>query len=436
VLKQERRELEGRLQQISQSEQQLETVTANRKAEEARRIPLDTERTRLNKGIPDLSAAKAATESQLASVEKELPEEYRSLDALKRAIQDTAQVINTLESDYQAAQKRQAGASNAVSAAQSNLQALNKQLEDLQARRAAQLTSWQNALLKSEFGDQSDFERSVLDETTAESLRATIREYDTKLQSLNSQLELIAQQLADQQVPDMASLEENHKTAEAAYQKAEHTWAEAQQHKAVQDRTLAKIRSLETQQQTVQRQYEVVGKMAKAAGGRGDVRVSLERFVLGNLLDSVLSVASQRLHAMSKGQYRLVRQNEADQKRTMTAGLDLAIDDAYSGKTRPVATLSGGESFMASLALALALPDVVQQRSGGIQLDTLFIDEGFGSLDQESLQLAINTLVELQSSGRTIGIISHVSELKEQMPLRIDVSSSRTGSTVRMSGLS
>ena len=154
--------------------------------------------------------------------------------------------------------------------------------------------------------------------------------------------------------------------------------------------------------------------------------------MLGNILDSVLSIASQRLHTMSRGQYQLVRQNEEDQKKNIPAGLDLAIDDAYTGKIRPVATLSGGESFMASLALALALSDVVQERSGGIQLDTLFVDEGFGSLDQESSQLAIDILVDLQSTGRTIGIISHVSELKEQMALRVDVTGSREGSSIRV----
>ncbi|MGU3842516.1 SbcC/MukB-like Walker B domain-containing protein, partial [Vibrio diabolicus] len=99
-------------------------------------------------------------------------------------------------------------------------------------------------------------------------------------------------------------------------------------------------------------------------------------------------------------------------------------------KTRDVATLSGGESFMAALALALGLSDVVQSYSGGIRLDTLFIDEGFGSLDPESLDLAIQTLVDLQQTGRMIGVISHVSELKEQMAQRIDVEPSRVGSIV------
>jgi len=187
---------------------------------------------------------------------------------------------------------------------------------------------------------------------------------------------------------------------------------------------------LDKEQQQVKKEFEVIGYLAKAASGKGNVKISLERFVLADLLDSVLSLASQRLHILSKGQYQLVRQKETLTKKAV-AGLDLAINDAYTGKIRPVVTLSGGESFIASLALALALSDIVQQRSGGIQMDTLFVDEGFGSLDPESLQLAISTLVDLQSTGRTIGIISHVAELKEQMALRIDVTSSRSGSHVK-----
>ncbi|MCK5913186.1 MAG: hypothetical protein KAG12_04865, partial [Desulfuromusa sp.] len=112
--------------------------------------------------------------------------------------------------------------------------------------------------------------------------------------------------------------------------------------------------------------------------------------------------------------------------------LDLLVDDAYTGKVRSVATLSGGESFMAALSLALGLSDVVQSYAGGIHLDTLFIDEGFGSLDPESLDLAIRTLIDLQSSGRMIGVISHVADLKEQIPLRIDVFSDRLGSSTKL----
>ena len=177
----------------------------------------------------------------------------------------------------------------------------------------------------------------------------------------------------------------------------------------------------------------MVGTLSDVANGQTGKKISLQRFVLSVLLDDVLIEASHRLKAMSKGRYQLLRIDEGLDRRKVS-GLDLAVEDAYSGKTRPVATLSGGESFMAALSMALGLSDIVQSYAGGIRLDTLFIDEGFGSLDQESLDLAIRTLVDLQSTGRMIGVISHVAELKEQLPLRLDIIADRNGS--RLSPLS
>ena len=131
-----------------------------------------------------------------------------------------------------------------------------------------------------------------------------------------------------------------------------------------------------------------------------------------------------------KGKRKLERS-----KGNKTSGLELEIEDAYSSATRPANTLSGGESFMAALALALGLSDVVQSYSGGIRLETLFIDEGFGSLDMESLELAVQTLIDLRKTGRTIGVISHVSEMREQMQLRIDIEPSPLGSRIAVVGV-
>ena len=179
----------------------------------------------------------------------------------------------------------------------------------------------------------------------------------------------------------------------------------------------------------LEKQYKTVGTLYEVSNGLTGDKVSLQRFVLSVLLDDVLIQASQRLLLMSKGRYQLIRKEERA-KGNKASGLELEVDDAYTGKSRPVATLSGGESFMAALSLALGLSDVVQSYSGGIKLDTLFIDEGFGSLDPESLDLAVRTLIDLQSTGRMIGIISHVTELKSQMGLRIDVKTGRAGSEI------
>ena len=134
---------------------------------------------------------------------------------------------------------------------------------------------------------------------------------------------------------------------------------------------------------------------------------------------------------MTSGRFELQRSTRVDDRRT-SSGLDIDVLDHHTGTSRPGNTLSGGEGFLASLALALGLADVVQARAGGIHLETLFVDEGFGSLDPESLNLAINTLVELQHSGRMVGIISHVAELTERIDVRLEVKSTGHGSRIEL----
>jgi exonuclease SbcC len=155
--------------------------------------------------------------------------------------------------------------------------------------------------------------------------------------------------------------------------------------------------------------------------------MTFQRFVLAALLDDVLLATSERLKLMSKGRFYLQRTSVRADRRA-AAGLDLEVYDTYTGTTRPVNTLSGGESFLASLSLALGLADVVQAYAGGIHLETIFVDEGFGSLDPEALDLAFRTLVDLQRGGRLVGIISHVPELKERMDIRLEVTRTNRGS--------
>jgi exonuclease SbcC len=180
-----------------------------------------------------------------------------------------------------------------------------------------------------------------------------------------------------------------------------------------------------------EKQYAVVGRLADAAAGRAPnlSRVGFQRYVLGSRLDEVLEQASRRLFKMSRGQFSLRRANKADDKRK-SAGLDLEVEDSLSGTTRPTASLSGGEGFLASLALALGLADVVQNHLGGIRLDAVFVDEGFGTLDPEALEQAMRTLTDLQAGGRIVGIISHVPELRDQISKRLLIKKSPDGSTI------
>ena len=163
------------------------------------------------------------------------------------------------------------------------------------------------------------------------------------------------------------------------------------------------------------------------ASGQKGSRISFERFVLQGLLEQVLLAATLRLQIMSRERYALLRSEESTDKRR-SAGLDLDVFDSHTGRRRSAATLSGGESFMASLSLALGLADVVQGFAGGIKLDTILIDEGFGSLDSETLATAMKTLIQLKEGGRAVGLISHVAELKERITRKLLVTSGPGGS--------
>ena len=176
----------------------------------------------------------------------------------------------------------------------------------------------------------------------------------------------------------------------------------------------------------IRREHEIIDSLSRTANGSlpGKERITLESYVQAFYFERIIRRANQRMIMMSDGQYEFARAGASGDKRHLS-GLDLSVLDHYSGTERPVNTLSGGESFMASLSLALGLSDEVQASAGGIRLDTMFVDEGFGSLDSETLEKAIRTLTELSEDDRLVGIISHVDTLKSRIDRQIVVTKDR-----------
>jgi exonuclease SbcC len=156
--------------------------------------------------------------------------------------------------------------------------------------------------------------------------------------------------------------------------------------------------------------------------------MDLETFVLAAQLEQIIAAANRRFAVMTSGRFALEHDDTVAYRNT-ASGLGLAIRDEYTGRSRPTASLSGGETFLAALALALGLAEVVTERAGGITLETLFIDEGFGSLDGETLEIAMSTLDELRAGGRTVGLISHVDAMKERIAARLTVEVDETGAS-------
>ena len=197
---------------------------------------------------------------------------------------------------------------------------------------------------------------------------------------------------------------------------------------AANQTTLEKIKERQAQLEEVETRWRWVKALADTAGGTlaGKEKIMLETYVQMAYFDRIIARANVRFLVMSGGQYELKRRREAENNRSQS-GLELDVVDHYNGSQRSVKTLSGGESFKASLSLALGLSDEIQASAGGIRLDTMFVDEGFGSLDEESLAQAMESLAGLADGNRLVGIISHVPELKQRIEKQILVRKDRSG---------
>lgn len=183
--------------------------------------------------------------------------------------------------------------------------------------------------------------------------------------------------------------------------------------------------------ETVEADYRNISELYRVSSGNNPQRLALERYVLSAYFDEVITKANLRLERITNSRYTLTRRTEKE-KGLRASGLDMDIFDAYTGKSRHVNTLSGGESFQCALCLALGLSDAIAESSGGIRIDTLFIDEGFGSLDAQSLDAAVSCILSLKESGRLVGIISHVEELKEKIPVQLQIIPGTSGSTIQL----
>ncbi|ENM5766634.1 SMC family ATPase [Vibrio mimicus] len=370
-------------------------------------------------------------QAELTSLQQDIPEEFSDLNVLRAEIQRIQIQTETLQKSEQSAREQWVLAQKQLASVQAAYQAALDHHKECQQQNEQAVLAWQQGLQNYGLRDEQHYLAARLTDDVIAKIEAQIAQYEERGAMLSGEQQALSRKLAAQTQPDLDPLVALVSINEGKVAEALQHFTQLQSRMDGLQRVAKQLADLYQKNRALEAEYQVVGTLSDIANGKTGAKVSLHRFVLGVLLDDVLLQASQRLLKMSRGRY-LLKRKEDRAKGNAGSGLDLMVEDSYSGKWRDVATLSGGESFMAALALALGLSDVVQSYSGGIRLDTLFIDEGFGSLDPESLDLAIQTLVDLQQGGRTIGIISHVTELKEQIGLRLDVLATRLGSTLRL----
>ena len=289
-----------------------------------------------------------------------------------------------------------------------------------------------NAIKELGFKDEKDYKEKTLKEADIEKIKQEIEQYKEKVTTIKTRLEDVKKELKEKEIVDVTQDIEQLEQSSQKQKEAE---------KQINNKKASISFNKDTNKKLKETAIELIYKMdkmakieelAKIANGTANrkTKITFEQYVQATYFDMVISEANKRLLSMTDNRYLLIRKKKAD-KISEKIGLDLNVIDNYNGQERDVKSLSGGESFKAALSLALGLSDVIQSYSGGVLIDTLFIDEGFGTLDAESREQAINTLVNLAGNNKLIGIISHVEELQERIDKKIIVEKGQDGSNIK-----
>ncbi len=350
------------------------------------------------------------------------------IDAAHQAAADRQREIDAARSAYQALDKRKTAAQSAVDAAQKQLAALEKDLR-------AQTEAFEQKRAAHGFEDEASYRLAKRTNADIERLDREIRNYDEQKRTLAAQTHELEDKLSGRQRTDLTALQNRQAAALDRQAKAENAEKAMVRKLTLHESAEREIRQANAAIQKKRGKWQIIQELytccAGIAAGNPRAKLTFEAYVQQYYFRFVVAAANKRLTRLTDGMFTLRVMREAA-NRVSQSGLDLEVLDRSTGQARDVSTLSGGESFLASLALALGLSDAVQSQSGQIRMDAMFIDEGFGSLDENALRSSIDVLLELADGKRLIGIISHVQELEERIDKQIVVTKTPNGSTVRM----
>ena len=321
----------------------------------------------------------------------------------------------------------------ALSRAKAALENAEKRRADIEAALEAQQAEFAAGLSALGFAGAEEYERAKMPARDMDALDAQLRARRERLRSLTDRLEALTEKLTGAERAELEALEATAAAAQRASRAAGEAAAAMKSAAAADEEAITRIRELSARRAEAQRRWAVVKEVYDTVSGQVSrrVKISFETYVQQYYFKQVIAAANKRLTVLTDGMFVLRVKEEARNMRSQ-AGLDLDVLDRSTGLWRDVSTLSGGESFMASLALALGLADTVQSRSGGVRLDAMFIDEGFGTLDENSLRQAMELLTRLAGGRRLVGVISHMAELKERIDKKVVVTKTAAGSALRI----
>lgn len=365
---------------------------------------------------------KAVYEDKLHSI----PHEVRVLSHLEKQIRETLERKTKLENAWKDVQLQRQEAREQHSSSVLTVSHTESALSETKSKQDKADVAFRMALQSSAFVSEEDYQLAKLRDSERATLKEQIMEYKQTRHTLDQQVKDLSALLQDKTKVDLGVLQHEMATLKNVYERALQQVNQSMDMEKAANKLIENIRASRENSSLIEQEFNRISDLYDVIRGQNGLKISFERYLQIEYLEQIILSANERLKNLSNGQFHLIR-SERQESRGKQSGLGLDVYDAYTGQTRDVKTLSGGEKFNASLCLALGMADVIQSFQGNVSIETMFIDEGFGSLDEESLNKSIDTLVELQRSGRMIGVISHVQELKAALPATLEVRKSKEG---------
>ncbi|EPT8929198.1 SbcC/MukB-like Walker B domain-containing protein [Listeria innocua] len=422
--------LSDQINQLQTNVAQKENIQGTLETLKNKQKELETEKNNTALQVESFHQEVQLSSGKLSYLEQAIPVDLRDKTIFDKKKNELSNSIKTHLEQAEQVDKIFREAEKETTRLESTLQSAENTTLDAKEALQVQREVFKEAMKQNDFPTYEAYKQALMSVEELKSKEEQLADFERKRHLAISRRADLTEKLKNKQKPNIEQLESfmTEKQLELA-QSEENTIKQ-------RDFVLKRKELAENYQNSIQavekaeENYADIGLLADSARGKNARRLTFERYILAMFLDTIIHRANHRLSKMTSGRFELKRKIEKA-KGNVQSGLELEVFDEYTGLTRHVKTLSGGESFKTSLALALSLAEVVQEMAGGISLETMFIDEGFGTLDPESLEVAVECLLETQENGRLVGIISHVPELKERISARLEVTATNHGSTTK-----
>lgn len=427
VVSQEKNKLENQINELNHS------LTEQQKHEE-KLLDIEAEYRESQKALDRLTTDHQTEQNhlsqlkgQLSHLSQTIPEQYLDIPYYEAEVATLEQRIQQWQQAYEEILEQTLAAEKVVEQTQYRLDSVTESLAEEHAKKVELKEEVDKVLSDSSFLSVLEVEETIENKEQIASRKEMIDQYEKSQYNVQQNLTLNTQKLEGKPAPQLELAKETYNSIVDQKTKKTEEKAVLQDHFLQNQGIIANCQTILDLHQKNMDVFTEVSMLSDVANGDSGIsKLGFERYVLSYFLEEVLSLANQRLQKLSNHRY-LFDLNREDGSYKNKTGLEINIYDDHAGGVRNVGTLSGGESFIAALSLALSLSDVVQRQAGGIQIEAIFIDEGFGSLDEDALDQAIEALMQIDGDGKLVGIISHVKELKDRIPDKVLVHALGTG---------